>query len=223
MIELLLVEDDPVLGRALQISLEVEGYHVTWVRDLKSADLATEKTKLNLVILDLGLPDGSGITLLKKLRESGSAIPVIILTAKTDEDSVVEGLQTGANDYIRKPFSKKELSARIKTALRELQTRDRQIRFGELILYPDQRRVLFNEKEVELKRREYDILCYFIQHAEAVVSREELIGSFDSDSEIYDRTVDSHVSHVRARLKKAGVEGVQISSIYGLGYRLEKK
>jgi DNA-binding response OmpR family regulator len=223
MIELLLVEDDPVLGRALQISLEVESYHVTWVRDLKSANLAAEKTKLNLVILDLGLPDGSGITLLKKLRESGSAIPVIILTAKTDEDSVVEGLQTGANDYIRKPFSKKELSARIKTALRELQTRDRQVRFGELILYPDQRRILYNEKEVELKRREYDILCYFIQHAEAVVSREELIGSFDSDSEIYDRTVDSHVSHVRARLKKAGVEGVQISSIYGLGYRLEKK
>jgi DNA-binding response OmpR family regulator len=97
------------------------------------------------------------------------------------------------------------------------------VRFGELILYPDQRRILYNEKEVELKRREYDILCYFIQHAEAVVSREELIGSFDSDSEIYDRTVDSHVSHVRARLKKAGVEGVQISSIYGLGYRLEKK
>jgi two-component system OmpR family response regulator len=223
MIELLLVEDDPVLGRALQISLEMEGYHVTWTRDLKSAQLVTEKTKLDLVILDLGLPDGSGISLLKKVRESGSVIPVIILTAKTDEDSVVEGLQTGANDYIRKPFSKKELSARIKTALRELQTRDRQIRFGELVLFPDQRRILFNENEVELKRREYDILCYFIQHAEAVVSREDLIKSFDKDSEIYDRTVDSHVSHVRARLKKAGVMSVQINSIYGLGYRLEKK
>jgi two-component system OmpR family response regulator len=223
MIELLLVEDDPVLGRALQISLEMEGYHVTWTRDLKSAQLVTEKTKLDLVILDLGLPDGSGISLLKKVRESGSVIPVIILTAKTDEDSVVEGLQTGANDYIRKPFSKKELSARIKTALRELQTRDRQIRFGELVLFPDQRRILFNENEVELKRREYDILCYLIQHAEAVVSREDLIKSFDKDSEIYDRTVDSHVSHVRARLKKAGVMSVQINSIYGLGYRLEKK
>jgi two-component system OmpR family response regulator len=223
MIEVLLVEDDPVLGRALQISLHVEGYQVTWVQDLKTAFTATEKAKHSLVILDLGLPDGSGISLLKKLREQGSAVPVIILTAKTDEDSVVEGLQTGANDYIRKPFSKKELSARIKTALREIQTRDRQIRFGDLSLFPDQRRILHNDTEVELKRREYDILGYFIQHAEAVVSREELIGSFGEDSEIYDRTVDSHVSHVRARLKKAGVTGIQISSIYGLGYRLEKK
>jgi two-component system OmpR family response regulator len=223
MTEILLVEDDPVLGRALQISLEIEGYRVTWVRDLKSAVLVTERTKLNLILLDLNLPDGSGIILLKRLRDSGSAIPVIILTAKTDEDSVVEVLETGGNDYIRKPFGKRELSARVKTALRELQTRDRQVRFGDLTVFPDQRRVLFNETEVELKRREYDVLIYFIQHAESVVSRDDLINSLGTENEIYERTVDSHVSHVRRCLKKAGVTRVQITSIYGLGYRLEKK
>src|SRR4051812_1111987 len=119
MTQLLLVEDDPVLGRGLHVSLELEGYHVNWARDLKSAYLAVDESKPQLIVLDLGLPDGSGLELLKSLRTKGSAVPVVILTAQTDEDSVVVGLQAGANDYVRKPFGNRELHARIRTALRQ--------------------------------------------------------------------------------------------------------
>jgi two-component system OmpR family response regulator len=119
MTAILLVEDDPVLGRGLSVNLELEGYKVSWMRDLKSALQFKDENKFDLAILDLGLPDGSGLDFLKDLRKQDFQKPVLILTAKTDEDSVVVGLQDGANDYIRKPFGNKELLARIKTALRE--------------------------------------------------------------------------------------------------------
>ena len=220
--EVLLVEDDPVLGRGLSVNLEAEGYRVQWVRDLKSASEACAVRAPELLILDLNLPDGNGISLLKSLRKVGSKIPVIILTAKTDEDSVVEGLSSGANDYVRKPFGNKELLARIKTALRDPQSQAPQVRFGDLSVAAEKRKIFFGEKEIDLNRREYDILFYFITHSEAVVTRESLMTTLDKDREIFDRTIDSHVSHVRSRLRHAGVTAVQISSVYGVGYRLEK-
>jgi len=219
---LLLVEDDPVLGRGLILNLENEGYQIHWAKSLKDAAQSAAESRPDLVILDLGLPDGSGLSFLKDLRQSGSMVPVIILTAKTDEDTVVEGLQLGANDYVRKPFGDRELLARIKTALREPQSRDRQLRFGDLLLLLDRRQLVASGQEVDLSPREFDLLVHFVQNAGKVVSREALLRVFDKDGEIFDRTVDSHVSHVRTRLRKAGVSSVQISSVYGVGYRLEK-
>jgi two-component system OmpR family response regulator len=222
---ILIIEDDPVLGRGLSVTLELEGYRVAWVRDLKSAGeaRASSKTPFDLVLLDLGLPDGSGFQFLKKLRATDTRTPVVILTAKTDEDSVVEGLQAGANDYVRKPFGNKELLARLKTALREPQRAGAQVRFGDLVVLPEQRKAMFGDKEIELHRREFDLLHYFVKHADAVVTREALLESLDKDGEIFDRTIDSHVSHVRARLRQAGVDSILISSVYGVGYRLEKR
>jgi two-component system, OmpR family, response regulator len=222
MIEVLLVEDDPVLGRGLSVSLEIQGYHVHWARSLKEATQAREKVKPALILLDLGLPDGNGLDFLRTIRETDARTPVVILTAQSDEDSVVEGLQSGANDYVRKPFGNKELLARLKTALHEPQAREHQIRYGDLMLLLDKRKVVYGEKEVELNRREFDILSYLVQHAEAVVTRESLLSSLDKDGEIFDRTVDSHISHLRTRLKQAGVSTLHISSVYGVGYRLEK-
>ena len=108
MSEILLVEDDPVLGRGLVVNLEAEGYKVHWFKDLKTANDARSSITPALMILDLNLPDGNGLSLLKTIRTEGLKTPVIILTAQTDEDSVVEGLQSGANDYVRKPFGNKE-------------------------------------------------------------------------------------------------------------------
>jgi DNA-binding response OmpR family regulator len=214
MSEILLVEDDPVLGRGLVVNLEAEGYQVHWCQDLKTA--------ASLIILDLNLPDGNGLSLLKSARAEGVKTPVIILTAQTDEDSVVEGLQSGANDYVRKPFGNKELLARVKTVMRDPAPSTPQIRYGDLVVLPEKRKVLYGEKDVDLNRREFDILSYFIAHAEAVVTREALLQMLDKDREIYDRTIDSHVSHVRSRLKQSGGVSVHISSVYGVGYRLEK-
>jgi len=220
---ILLVEDDPVLSRSVQINLETEGYKVFKADSIRSAFQANQTQKINLVILDLGLPDGSGFDFLSKLRDAGSRLPVIILTAQVDEDSVVNGLQLGANDYMKKPFGQRELLARIKAVLREPLTREKQIRFEDVLILVDQRKVLFQERSIELNRREFDILLYFFEHAENIVSREALLNIFDKDGEIFDRTVDSHVSHVRSKLKTAGVTHIKISSVYGIGYRLEKK
>ena len=112
MSRILLIEDDPVLGKGVKLGLELEGYGVEWARDLRSAKAANETEKFDLAILDLGLPDGNGLTFCQGLREAGSRMPILILTAKTDEDTVVAGLTAGANDYIRKPFGSRELIAR---------------------------------------------------------------------------------------------------------------
>ena len=204
------------------MNLELEGYSLAWATDLKSATHETHAQSFQLILLDLGLPDGSGFTFLRDLRKAGSMVPVIILTAKTDEDSVVEGLQSGASDYIRKPFGDRELLARIKTVLREPQTRTEQIRYGELVVRVDQRKVLHAGSEVELSPREFDILHYLVQNADNVVTRKSMLESLDREANLFDRTIDSNVSHVRARLRRSGVKSIQISSIYGVGYRLEK-
>lgn len=217
---ILLVEDDPVLGRSQVVSFELEGYQVSWARDLKGARAANENEKFNIVVLDLGLPDGNGLDFLKELRQAQSRLPVIVLTAKTDEDTVVEALQIGANDYVRKPFSQKELFARVKAVLREPSVRNEQIRFGDLLLLPENRQAMFGDKHIDLNRREFDILLYLTELADTVVTRDRLIEKMDG--EMFDRTVDSHISHLRAKLKKAGLLTVKVSSVYGIGYRIEK-
>lgn len=221
--KILLVEDDPILGRGLSVNLELEGHSVFWAKTLKSAIDANAQSNFNLVLLDLGLPDGSGLSFCSRLREDGSRIPIIILTAQSDEDSVVEGLSRGANDYVRKPFGVRELMARVKIALGERVIRDKQIRYGDLMLLLDQRKAYFEDVEIELSRREFDLLSFLVHHAEAVVSRDRLIDALGNEAEIFDRTIDSHVSHIRSRLKARGLSSLRISSVYGVGYRLEKK
>ncbi len=225
---ILLVEDDPLLGRGLSVNLESEGFQVRWVRDLASAFRSYTARDVVLIVLDLGLPDGDGFDLLRKLRDTGSTLPVVVCTAQTDQDKVVEALQLGARDYVRKPFGGKELIARIRAALGELHKTGPQLRYGELVILPDQRKVLFRDQEIELYRREYEVLAFLVQRAEAVVSRDSLLEHIerqvtDKEEGIYDRTVDSHISHVRGRLRAAGVHSIQISSVYGVGYRLERR
>lgn len=219
---LLLVEDDPVLARGIQINLETEGYRVFLANSLRTAFATNENEKLSLVLLDLGLGDGSGIEFLIKVRESQSRLPIIILTAKTDEDSVVEALQRGANDYLKKPFGNKELVARIKAVLREPQMRESQTRFGELLLLIDQRIVMYKGKAIEMNRREFDILLLLVQRANTIVSRENILQILDKDGEIFDRTIDSHVSHLRSKFRSSKIADLKISSVYGVGYRLER-
>jgi DNA-binding response OmpR family regulator len=222
MSQILLVEDDPVLGRGLVVNLELENYEVAWAKDLASAYKTIESKTFHLIILDLGLPDGSGLSLCTKLRESGSKVPIVILTAHTDEDSVVEGLNTGANDYVRKPFGNRELLARVRTHLKEPTRRENQMRYAHLLLLPDRRKAFVRDQEVELSRREFDVLLYLVEHAEAVVTREALLSALDREGEIFDRTIDSHLSHLRSRLRQSKGSGLKITSVYGIGYRLEK-
>jgi DNA-binding response OmpR family regulator len=221
--KIILVEDDPVIGRGLVVNLELEGYAVQWAHDLHQAKLLIEKNQQNLIILDLGLPDGNGLDILKKVRGAKLQTPVLILTAQDDEESVVQGFNAGANDYVRKPFGNKELLARVGALLRNTVASGKQLRFGDLSVSLENRKALYKGVEVELNRREFDVLVYFLQHPDIVVTRDALLQAVDKDGEIVDRTIDSHVSHVRSRLKFAGIHSIQITTIYGIGYRMEKK
>jgi len=218
---LLLVEDDPSLGRGLQINLELEGFQVVWAKDLAQGRIQLETPDaFRLVILDLNLPDGNGLSLLKELRPR-SELPVIILTARTEEESVVEGLQSGANDYVRKPFGNKELMARIRAVLKGLAPVERdELQVGALTLLKKRRRCYYQENEIDLNRREFDILSYFMENVDTVVTRDRLLEYLNTDSVVLDRTIDSHISHIRLKLRKANSISVQIQSVYGVGYRL---
>jgi two-component system OmpR family response regulator len=224
MAHILLVEDDPGLGKGLKVALELSAYEVTWVESVHEAERALAKVTFDLVLLDLNLPDGSGLRIAKLCQKDQPQLPVIILTASSDEDSVVAGLEAGAGDYVRKPFGNKELLARVKVALRGRgEAQDKVLQYGGVKLVPEKRRVLINDQPVELNRREYDILAHFVAQPESVVTRESLLRVLKKEGEIFDRTIDSHISHLRTRLKQGGAADVQIISIYGVGYRLEKK
>lgn len=218
---ILLVEDDPILGRGVKVGLEVEGYTVTWAENLASARELFIKQRFDLIILDLGLPDGSGIDFCSWVRETNQYTPVVILTAQTDEDTVVEGFEAGASDYVKKPFGSRELHARIKAHLKSAPEQGHLLEFAGIEISLDERQVSYNGEELVLNRRLFDILAHFVKNAGKVVTRDGLITAIDPNLDIYDRTIDSHLSQLRSKLKKSGVEGVKITSIYGVGYRLE--
>lgn len=223
MARVLIVEDDPILGKGLKFTLEKEGYEVLWVDNIAQAQTAIMDRKFDILTLDLQLPDGSGLTLAKWVRAKHPQLPVFMVTASGDEESVVAGFEAGAIDYVRKPFGTKELLARLKVAL---QTRGgkafRSVQYGDITIQPEQRTAKFKDQPLDLNRRQFQILCHLIENAEGVVTREGLISVLDKTEEIFDRTIDSHVSLLRSALRKGGVSGIRITSVYGLGYRLEK-
>jgi two-component system OmpR family response regulator len=221
MAKILLVEDDPSLGQGLVLNLELDHHRVNWEQSLAGGRNRNQNFEYDLIVLDLNLPDGSGLELCREIRESGSHIPVIILTANTDEDSVVNGFSMGATDYVKKPFSTREFLARVKAALREQATREDQFRVGPVLVLENQRRVLVDGKEVDLTPREFDIFSILAKRIESVVSRENIISSLSLADELTDRTMDSHVSHIRQKLRKAEANTLSISSVYGVGYKLE--
>ncbi len=217
-----IVEDDPILARALQVNLELESHKVVINSNLESANKQLQSSTIDFVILDLGLPDGSGFNYLEKVRKDFSHLPVIILSAQSDEDSVVKGLMLGANDFVKKPYSYKELSARMQVIVKKPITKAAVVEFAGVKVYEDDRLVKYNETTIDFNRREFDIFFYLIKNAERIVSRDSLLQFLDKESEIFDRTIDSHISHLRKNLKKHEVGSLKISSVYGLGYRLEK-
>jgi DNA-binding response OmpR family regulator len=218
---ILLVEDDVLLGEGLSLSLKLEGYDIHWEKKAQSGFEAFQQNKFDLVILDIGLPDGLGTDICKNIRSGNTEVGVIFLTARTDEDTVVRGLELGANDFVKKPFSHKELMARIKVLLRSKLGLHKEIKTGHLVLNSDQRQATYKGVPLSLNRRQFDILSFFLNHMNQIITRDQLLVHLNSDGEVFDRTIDSHVSQLRKILKKNEVNEIIISSIYGVGYRLE--
>lgn len=224
MAKIFLLEDDLILGEAIRLQLELENYEVTWARSLAEAqNLPAKDDGVDLCLLDVNLPDGSGFDFCRKLRQTGGEAPVIFLTARTDEESVLQGFDEGANDYMRKPFSNRELLARIRRQLGEKKTADDVIRFSGLTLVKNKQILSDGERQVRLNRREFEILQHLFKKPGDTVTREMLLDQLNTGGEIFDRTIDSHISHIRSKLRKSGVDKVHIISVYGMGYRLERK
>lgn len=218
--KILLIEDDPLIGRGLDLALKNNTYEVTWEATYKGGLAKANHDTFDLIILDVNLPDGDGFELCRRLRDQGLQTPIVILTAKVDEDSVVAGFDVGANDYVRKPFSQKELLVRIRALLKEAVLSEEKLRAGPILVLLSQRKVMIDNHEVNFNRREFDIFVFLVKQMGGVVRREEVISRLNAGSEIFDRTIDSHMSHIRAKLKRKGITRVNVDSVYGVGYRL---
>jgi len=216
---ILLVEDDAVLGDAVQIGLSQEKYTTDWVKDGHSASLALKNETFDLLVLDLGLPQRSGMDVLKELRDAGNTIPVLILTARDTISDRVQGLDTGADDYLTKPFDMDELVARIRALLRRSSGRASPVlTHGEITLDPASHQVTNNGAVIELSGREFAILQVLLEFSGKVMSRsrleEELYGW---SSDVESNTVEVYIHHLRKKLGSS-----LIRTIRGVGYMIDK-
>lgn len=221
--KILIVEDEPSLRELIQRSLEKERYVVEVAADFNSALCKIEDYDYDCVLLDIMLPDGNGLNLLERLKAMHKRENVIIISAKDSLEDKVLGLELGADDYLPKPFHLAELNARIKSVIRR-QHHDGEvdIRLGNIRILPDKYQVLIDEKEVELNRKEYDILLYFINRSGRLVNKNTLaesvwgdhIDQVDNFDFIY-----AQIKNLRKKLKDAGATA-EIKAVYGFGYKM---
>lgn len=219
----LMVEDDPVIARTLQLGLAYRGFEVTPCETAREGLSVFARQRFDLVLLDVALPDGSGYDVCRRIRERDTEVPILMLTARLDEQSAVDGLEAGADDYLRKPCGLNELVARM-TRLGERRVRsDDTWVLGPLRLSPQRRQTWVGESPVHLARREFDILAMLLRRPGEVVRRQDILDGLGDAGEVFDRTIDSHMSHLRRKLREAGLSEVHIAPVYGVGYRLERK
>jgi len=213
----LVVEDDPMIGRAVVNGMQDAGYAVDWVRDGAAAELALGHSSYDLALLDLGLPRKDGLEVLKAVRRARSDVPVLIITARDAVADRVAGLDVGADDYLVKPFDLDELLARARAVIRRRAGRGSpEIVHGALSLDPARRRVLFRGAPVELSAREFAILEALMQEPGAVVSRDKLEDAvYGWGAEVGSNTVEVHLHHLRRKLGPGLIRNVR-----GVGYRI---
>ncbi len=222
---MLVVEDDPVLRSTLAYNLSREGFRVLTAGDGESGlDLARhELERLDVVVLDVMLPGISGFQVLRALRAETS-IPILMLSARGEEQDRIDGLELGADDYIVKPFALRELMARVRAGVRRRAVPAAQpptVLFrGAMRIEIDRRHVLVDEIEVFLRPKEYGLLLTLAFEPGRVFSRQDLLDSVWGEDVIVDeRTVDVHVSWLRGKLADAGLDAAAIRTVYGVGYR----
>jgi len=216
---LLLVEDDVMVGKALQQGLAQAGFSTDWVRDGRQAELALAQGMHDLAILDLGLPQLDGMELLKALRARGDAMPVLIASARDAVRDRIAGLEAGADDYVLKPFDLDELIARVRALLRRhAGSGSPLLRCGALTLDPARRVVMLDGEPVELSPREFGLLEALMQRPGTVLSREKLEQSvYGWGEEVASNAIEVHLHHLR---RKLGAQ--RIRNVRGVGYRVSE-
>jgi two-component system OmpR family response regulator len=217
---LLLVEDDRMLARGIASALSQSGYAVDVAATSDEAMRVVRGAEYAIGILDLGLPDGDGLDLLRAWRREGHDFPVLILSARAHLDHRIRGLDSGADDYLVKPFALREIEARLRALLRRPRERAPAAELGRLRFDRVGRRALVEGREIELTRRELDVLDMLIARAGRVVGKRNLLDRvFPLDADVGPNALEVHVSRLRQKLRPAGLT---IRSLRGLGYRLEE-
>jgi DNA-binding response OmpR family regulator len=222
---LLMIEDDDAIRLALSLALEDEGYEVVQAATGSEGLRRFESSDIDLVLLDLRLPDMSGFDVCRSLRAS-SIVPIIIITAQTDTHDMVAGLEAGADDYVTKPVVPKELAARIRAMLRRVQLLEstlstRAVRFGDVELRRDQGVALKGGRELNLTKTEFRLLCEFADHPNAVLSRDQLLERVWGYEYLGDsRLVDAHVRRLRLKVEDQPDDPRLVITVRGIGYRL---
>lgn len=228
MTRILVIEDERDMREGLRYNLEFEGHQVEVAADGTAGLEAARRGDADLIVLDLMLPGLSGLDVVKRLRQEGVKTPVIILTARGQETDKVVGLKLGADDYVTKPFSLRELLARIEAVLRRADGREdtslpERFSFGEVEIDFERRRVTRSGQEVNLSYKEFEIMRLLVRRRGQVVSRDELLDEvwgYAEDAIPNTRTVDTHIAKLRKKLEGGRRGGHHIQTVHKVGYRL---
>lgn len=221
-LRVLVAEDEEKLRKIIKTYLQRDGYEVLEAENGQDAIDLLDETAVDLVILDVMMPKVDGWSVLRHLRGE-SDLPVIMLTARGDEEDKLFGFELGAEDYMTKPFSPRELMARVRVVMKRRSKRgaDSFVQMGRIVLSPQSHQVQVDGVEIDLSPKEYELLFYFVNNAHRVLTREMILDrvwGFDYFGD--DRTVDTHIKRLR---KKLGMAGKQILTVRGAGYRFEEE
>ena len=224
--KILVIEDEPDIRKTLEYNLAREGFIVSTAGSLKKAKNILENPNFSLILLDLMLPDGSGLDLCRELKSNSALkeIPIIILTAKDDEVDKVVGFELGADDYVTKPFSVRELILRVKAVLKRNQKTATPLEinrsFGSLVMDIESHEVFIDDEEITLTALEFKLLNQLVERRGRVQTRDQLLSDvWGYSSDVTTRTVDTHIKRLREKL---GVMGKYIQTIRGVGYKFSR-
>jgi DNA-binding response OmpR family regulator len=224
---ILIIEDNADLAQLLAMHLRDLSYDVDTAPDGPSGLAQAGRSAYDLIILDLMLPGMDGIEVCRRIRERPPYIPIVMLTSRSSETDRVVGLEVGADDYITKPFSIRELLARVKAIFRRVEQTGKtdrpvggRIEAGDLVIDPERRVVLLNGIAADLTAKEFDLLLYFAGHPGRVFTRSQLLDSvWGYSHEGYEHTVNSHINRLRAKIEKDPARPRYVLTVWGVGYK----
>jgi two-component system alkaline phosphatase synthesis response regulator PhoP len=225
--KILIVDDEPSISMLIEFNLKLAGYDVHCVFDGESVFEALKTFQPDLIVLDYMMPKMDGMEVIKRLREQKNQVPVLMLTALQDISERIVFFDYGADDFMTKPFSPQELIARIQAQFRRIELSkqpefsDMPIRIGNLTIFPDQHRVVMNNKPLEFTPKEYELLLYLSKSIGKVLSRDHLLSNvWDYQFQGDTRIVDVHISHLREKIESNPREPAYIITIRSVGYKL---
>lgn len=223
-VRILVIDDEEAIGNVIKDYLEAQGYEVFWAEDGLSAIDTARRVNPDLIILDLMLPGKSGFDVCKEIRQV-SDVPVIMLTAKSDEIDRVLGLELGADDYVTKPFSLRELAARVRAVLRRvgkgIEDQKGVLKVGDITIDADGHQVTVSGNEVALTPTEFSILLFLAERPGRVASRLQLVNASLGEAYVgYERSIDTHISNLRKKIEDDPANPRRLQTVYGVGYKL---